>query len=58
MISTRNNGVVKKITPGAKTRKETKYRIALHVKTQAKRNPNVDVMPVENPFLTDEEFLL
>ena len=58
MVSTRNKGVRKKVTPGAKTQVETKYPIALHVKTQAKRNPNADVMPVENPFLMDDEFLL
>ena len=45
-------------TPGSSTRQELRYKIALHVKQIGKRNPNVDVVPVENPYMIGYEFTL
>ena len=59
MPSTRNGGIrVVGSTPGSSTRQELRYMVALHVKQIAKRNPNVDVVPVENPYVIEYEFAL
>ena len=56
MVSTRSGDIKKKRTktPGTRKRREGRYQIALHVKTVAKKNPNVDVAPVENPFIVEK----
>ena len=60
MVVTRNCTNTKKRvrTPCSKKRKEGRYQVALHVKTLTKRNPNADVLPVENPFVVEKPFLM
>ena len=54
--SSRLAGRPKRVTPGAPTRKEARYRLALHVRAIAKPNPNSNAMPVENPFVLPTEY--
>ena len=60
MVVTRNRVNTKNRvrTPGSNRRKEGRYQVALHVKTLNKRNPNADVLPVENPFVVEKAFLM
>ena len=52
MIATRSRGQIKTITTtGSERRTETKHHLAVHVKAIKNTNPNVDVNPVENPFI-------
>ena len=60
MVVTRNSiNTQKRVrTSGSNKRKEGRYPVALHVKTLEGRNPNANVLPVENPFVVEKPFLM
>jgi hypothetical protein len=43
-----------RVTPGTSPRQVKKLQIALHIHPLAKRNPNCDVRPIENPYIINE----
>ena len=46
----------RRATPGAPVRKESQYKLAVHVRAVNKVNPNADVQPVNNPFINPTEY--